>query len=175
MQRRRAVSQRSPTPHPELHRPPQPSSSPHALSGVQRLVHAHENNTGSQVAKGLGQGPTQRPPQPSSVPQGVSAWQSRSHWQRPTTQRSRGERVHGGSQPQVGTQRPSTQSAPAGHVTRAQGLGTQRPSAHTSSAPHATPSQAERGVQRTWQVNPSAQRPGHGVTRVQRPVVSSQN
>ena len=154
MQRRRAVSQRSPTPHPELHRPPQPSSSPHALSGVQRLVHAHENNTGSQVAKGLGQGPTQRPPQPSSVPQGVSAWQSRSHWQRPTTHRSRGERVHGGSQPHVGTQRPS---------------------AHTSSAPHATPSQAERGVQRTWQVNPSAQRPGHGVTRVQRPVVSSQN
>ena len=69
----------------------------------------------------------------------------------PSGQRSRGERVHGGSQVHVSTQRPSTQSAPGAHVTPAQGLGMQRPSAQICVAAHITPSQLERGRHCTWQ------------------------
>lgn len=105
----------------------------------------------------------------------MSAWQVRAHTQRLSTQRSRGERVHGVSHPQVGVQRPATQTAPGSHVTPAQGLATQRPSAHTSVLAQVTPSQGERGKHRTWHAKPSSQGPGHGVMRAQRPVASSQN
>jgi hypothetical protein len=140
-------SQRSPSPQPSSQRPPQPSSAPHALVFGHRRVQLQVKRTGSHVAKGFSHGPTQRPPQPSSVPHGVESWQSVVHRHRPITQRSRGVRVQGGSQPQVGVQVPLTQTAPDGQVTPAQGLATQRPLTQNSPAAHATVSHAVRGEQ----------------------------
>lgn len=146
MQRPRAGSQRSPTAQPSVHRPPQPSSWPHERSVPQRGTQSQANDTGSQVANGFSQGPTQRPPQPSSSPQRDVAVQVRLQVQRPITQRSRGERLQGVAQAQVSTQPPSRQSDPGAHDTPAQRLGTQRPSAQTSLLAHVTASQGVRGV-----------------------------
>lgn len=123
----------------------------------------------------MSQAPTQRPPQPSSAPQGVVGVQVVAQKHRPTTQRSRAERLHGGSHAQVSMQRPATQRAVPGQLTPAQGLDTQRPSTHTSVSPHPTPSQLERGRHSMWQAWSGSQRPAQGRIGAQAPRESSQN
>ena len=174
-QRPSVGSHSSPAAQPSSHRPPQPSSWPQEVSLSHRGTQWQEKSTGSQVALGCAQGPRQWPPQPSSLPQGVVGVQVGSQTQWPSRHRSRGERLHGVSQAQVSTHAPSMQSEPEPHGRLAQGLGTHAPLAQVWSLGHVTLSQAVRGRQATWQVNPSLQRPGHGVMGAQVPVRSSQN
>jgi hypothetical protein len=135
----------NPFSHPPAHRPPQPSLDPHGAVAVQRGMQTHIRVSGSHAAKGLEHAPRQRPPQPSSAPHIPPASQVVAHWHCPTMQRSRGERVHGGSQAQVSTQRPATQSELPVQVTPAHGLGPQVPLEQISPAAQVTPSQLERG------------------------------
>nr|MBK7070536.1 hypothetical protein [Deltaproteobacteria bacterium] len=160
---------------PRLQVPPQPSGAPQAVSAVHRGVQLQVAVSASQTEKGLEHAPTQRPPQPSSAPHAPPATQFRAHWHWPTTQRSREERLQGGLQAQVSTQRPATQSDPGEQLTPAQGLRTQRPSAQTSVDSQLTPSQLERGRHCTWQAKSGWQAPVHGTMGAQPPVVSSQN
>ena len=136
---------------PDSQRPPQPSLDPQGESSVHVVMHVHVKASGSHRPMVPGHTPMHWPPQPSSAPHAPPAAQLRSHWHWPTTQRSRGDRVHGGSHVHVSMQRPSTQSAPGAHVTPAHGLGMQRPSAQISVAAHITPSQLDRGRHCTWQ------------------------
>ena len=147
--RRASTSQRSPGPQPCAQRPPQPSSAPHAASAGQRGVHAQRPVLASQVCRGSSQRPMHRPPQPSSAPHTASAGQRGAHTQRPNSQRSLGPRVHSGLHSQVATQRPFTQTPPAGQVTPAQGFRTQRPSAQNSVSAQVTPSQGDGGTHAT--------------------------
>lgn len=155
--------------------PPQPSSPPHGVSAVHLGVQTQVAVRGSQVAKRLEHSPMQRPPQPSSAPHAPPGAQERAHWHWPTTQWSRAERLHGGSQAQVSMQRPPTQNEPDEQVTPAQGLGTQRPSAQISVDEHMTPSQLERGRHWMWQAWSVGHAPVQGRMGAQLPVVSSQN
>jgi hypothetical protein len=142
-------------------RPPQPSSAPHAASGGHRGVQVHMRVVGSQVAPSRSQRPRQRPPQPSSAPQSASGAQVGVHSQRPNTQRSLGPREHPWVHAQVSMHEPFTHTDPALQVTAAQRFRTHWPSAQNSPSAQVTPSQGVRGVQVTWQVDPS----GHAASQ----------
>jgi len=170
-----ATSQRSPRPQPLSHRPPQPSLDPHACVAGQLGVQIQVVVMVSQRSKVVGQGPTQRPPQPSSAPHIAPGGHERvqKHW--PTMQRSRGERLHGGSHAQVLTQVPPVQSEPAAQVTPAQGSAEQVPLEQICPAAQITPSHGERGTHWRWQALEPSQRPPHRWMGAQRPRRSSQN
>jgi hypothetical protein len=141
-----------PTSQPLAHCPPQPSLDPHGAVATQRGVHTQVRVSGSQLADGFAQAPMQRPPQPSSAPHIPPAVQVVVHWHWPDTQRSRAERVHGGSHAQESRQVPRTQIELPVQVTPAQGLATHIPLSQISPVGQVTPSQLERGRHATWQV-----------------------
>ena len=146
-----AVLQRWPGMHPPSQIPPQPSLPPQGVVSRQSGVQMHVYDAGSHTAPACGQVPMQWPPQPSSAPHAPPAVQVRSHTHVPTTQWSRGERLHAGSQWQVSTQCPSTHSAVAAQRTPEHGLSTQVPLAQTCVDGHVTPSHGERGKHPMWQ------------------------
>jgi hypothetical protein len=152
--------------------PPQPSGAPHAPSEGQCGTHSQVPVSGLHSSPGVGQGPVQKPPQPSGAPQTASAGQRRTHVHTPATQRSGA--THAGSQPHVPVQSPSWQTSPGAQVTPAHGFGMHAPARQNSPSAQVTPSQAERGEQLTWQVDPSPQAASHGWMGTHVPLAGSQ-
>lgn len=150
-----SVLQRWPAGHPELQRPPQPSSDPHAAFIAQLGVHEHWPVVGLHVCRGSGHWPMQRPPQPSSAPHMAPIGQLGVHWHVPNTQRSFAPRMQGDAQPQVSTQRPLTHTLPGMHVTAEHGLVMHSPLTQNWLSAQVTPSHGVRGEHETWQAKPS--------------------